>query len=95
LAYQGIKNGSGPAVAVLMKKHGYSVSSEDPIQIEKEFYYGILRFAEGLLSKDPLSDASLIGFIALDRAIHRNVNILLKMKSHGFSREKIKGVLSL
>jgi len=92
-AYSGIKNPE--QLTKLLNDHSYKITQKEPAKIEKEFHTLLLRYAENLLAKDPLSEASLIGFIALDKTIHRNVNILLKMKSHNFPKEKIQEVLAI
>ena len=69
----------------LLKVHSYNVDNhETPAQ-----------FGKGLLSGEPLSENSMIGFIIIVRTMVRNINILLKMKSHEFTEEEISGVLAI
>ncbi len=82
-------------VAVL-RSHGYNINeAENESSIEKSMYKEFTEFGDGLLSGEPLSENSLIGFIIIIRTMARNVNILLKLKSHGFTKEQISGVLAL
>ncbi len=90
------KSNSLPQLTELLRKHGYVITaSENQKQLEHSMYKDFMVFGNGLLSGEPLSENSLIGFIIILQSMVRNVNILLKLKSHGFTKEQISEVLSL
>lgn len=76
--------------------HGYLVTASTKEGLERQLQARHMRaFAESLFARNPLSEASLIGFIILKSMNARNLNILLKMKYHNFPEEKIREVLAL
>ena len=91
-----VKSNSLTQLAQLLKKHSYQVdSSDNEHQVEHSLYKDFFSFCRGLLSADPLSENSIIGFIVVMQTTMRNTNILLKLKSHGFTKEQISEVLSI
>lgn len=83
-------------LAELLKKHGYLIdNSKNQKQLEHSMYKNFRTFGKGLLGGEPLSENSLIGFIIVVQSMVRNVNILLKLKSHGFTKEQIIEVLAI
>ncbi len=62
-------------------KAGYEVA-ENPQEQEKLMYKEIKRYAIDLFRKEPLSEASIIGYIALKTINVRNTFILLKLTYH-------------
>ena len=90
------KSAALPQLVGLLKKHGYEIAAyENKNQLEHSLYKDFTRFGQGLLSGEPLSENSLMGFIVILQATSRNVNILLKLKSHNFTKEQISEVLSI
>lgn len=93
---QFVKKAALQQLADLLQKHGYNINkSGDEKQLEHDLYKDFNDFGTKLLSFDPLSENSLVGFIIIIQAMVRNVNILLKLKSHGFTKEQIEGVLAI
>ena len=79
-----------------LKSNGYAIEEADTASaLERSMYKEFAQFGKSLLSGEPLSENSLIGFIIIIRTMVRNVNILLKLKSHGFTKEQISKVLAV
>jgi len=76
-------------------EHGYKLAGETPAEIERSAEKLVYDFGISCFSKDPLSDAPLVGYIVQSRTCARNANILLKLKSKGLTKEAIKEVLVL
>ena len=47
------------------------------------------------MSKNPLSENTIVGFIILKTVNIRNINILLKLKHEGFEENEIRKVLAI
>ena len=87
----------GMKVEELVKKlqeQGYKTNSEKKECLERDLYRELLQQGKAFMARNPLSEASLIGYIIIKTVNTRNLNILLKMKSHNFSTEKIKEVIA-
>ena len=87
----------GMSVEELVKKlqeEGYKIDSKKKECVERDLYRRLLADGKAFMARNPLSEASLIGYIILKTNNTRNLNILLKMKYHNFSTEKIKEVLA-
>ncbi len=83
-----------PELANKLKDFGYKVDLKAKEKVERDMYRKLKDFANDLLAKDPLSENTILGYMILKMINVRNVNILLKMKHHDFSEEKISEVLS-
>ena len=85
----------------VLKNSGYKIkfNGEDNSnyldKIERELQLCLLKFANDLLKNEPLSDASILGFLLLKIINSRNLIILLKMKSHDIESSKIREVLAI
>lgn len=63
-------------------------------ELERELYSQLETLGKKLMGKNPLGESTITGYIALKTANVRNLNILLKMKSEGFSSAEIKKVMT-
>lgn len=63
-------------------------------ELERELYSQLETLGKKLMGKNPLSESTITGYIALKTANVRNLNILLKMKSEGYSAAEIKKVMT-
>ena len=79
----------------VLKSKGYAVTSAQPTVMERELQVSLKNYAKALLNKDPLSEASIIGFVALKTINVRNTAILLKMKYHDMTAQEIAEVVAL
>ena len=77
-----------------LQQAGYDVSEQAPARMERELQVNLKNYAKALLSKEPLSEASIIGFVALKTINVRNTAILLKMKYHDMTEQEIQEVLA-
>lgn len=82
-------------VVKVANEHGYKLSGDTPAEIERSAEKHVYDFGISCFSKDPLSDAPLVGYIVQSRTCARNANILLKLKSKGLAKDAIKEVLVL
>lgn len=64
-------------------------------QFERDLQIYLKKTGEKLFSKNPLSEATIIGFIIIKTVNTRNLNTLLKLKHEKISEEKIKQVLAI
>lgn len=76
----------------IAKKY-YKINASNEIELERELQYNLLNLANTMMSRNPLSDALIIGYIILKTINIRNLNILLKMKYENFDEEEIRKVL--
>lgn len=77
-----------------LKSAGYTITSEKPQLVERDLQASLKKYAQALLNKDPLSEASIIGFVALKTINVRSTAILLKMKYHDMTPQEITEVLA-
>ncbi len=77
------------------RDHGYHLEGVTPAEIERSAEKLLYDFGIACFSKDPLSDAPLVGYIIQSRTSARNANILLKLKSQNIDKESIREVLVL
>lgn len=82
-------------IIAIAAQAGITLKGNTPQHIEKSMQEHIKNHAKGLLAKDPLSEATIVGFIGLKTITTRNTVILLKLLAHGFDAEKIREVLVL
>jgi vacuolar-type H+-ATPase subunit C/Vma6 len=79
----------------LARAHNYTVTDTEDAQIlERDMQINIKKYAKQLMKQEPLSPASIIGFVALQAVSVRNTVILLKMKYHDMSSQRITEVLA-
>lgn len=76
----------------ILQKHNYKVTSAVPEFIERDLRRQMREKGKNFFKKNPLSEASIIGYIILKTIDFRILNILLKMKYHNMSPEKIEEV---
>ena len=77
-----------------LQEAGYEVQETQKQLIERAMQENLKKYAKTLLDKDPLSQASIIGFTALKIINVRNTAILLKMKYHDLPAQEIAEVLA-
>ena len=75
-----------------LQARGYEAKQEKPELLERDLRRQLKRKAEHYLQKNPLSEASIIGYLILKNTEIRSLNILLKMKYHDFPEEAIREV---
>ena len=95
ISKQNIKGKSLTDIRKSLNNKGYKIKGYNARQIERDLQIYLLNLGKKFLSKDPLSESTIIGFIIIKTVHNRNLNILLKMKSEGFSQEEISKVLAL
>lgn len=78
-----------------VNKHGYKTDGATASAVEKDLQIGLKRFGQSLRKQNPLSEATIVGFIILKTVNVRNLNILLKLKYHEYEKEEIMKVLAL
>jgi len=80
----------------VLKDHGYKIDNNCEVdKIERVLQLNLFKFANDLLKNEPLSDASILGFLLLKIINVRNLIILLKMKQHHIESSKIREVLAI
>lgn len=79
-------------ITKLIAEHGYNTQNKEPELIERDLARAFKKKGELFMSKNPLSEATIIGYIILLTTDIRTLNILLKMKYHEFDNEKIREV---
>lgn len=84
--FQDIKN--------VLKKNGVETKAKTKPELERDLYSRLERIGKKLMSKNPLSESTITGYVALKTANMRNLNILLKMKSEGFKSKDIRDVMT-
>lgn len=84
----------GQRLVERLREAGYDVTHTDKQLMERDLQVNLKNYAKALLSKEPLSEASIIGFVALKIINVRNTAILLKMKYHDMSPQRIAEVLA-
>lgn len=77
-----------------IKAAGYNVTSSDKTILEREIQASLKKYAKDLLTKESLSEASIVGFVALKIINVRNTAILLKMKYHNLEAQEIREVVA-
>ncbi len=77
-----------------LNKYNYKLKAESEAEVERELQLKLKKLGEHLMSKNPLSDSTIIGHIILQTVNTRNINILLKMKYNNFPEEEIRRVIA-
>lgn len=75
-----------------IKKFGYEVTQEKPELIERDLTLLFKKKGESMLSANPLSEATIIGFMILLTTNIRAITLLLKLKYHDFDEQTIREV---
>lgn len=87
-----LQDKSAEQIAKILPRYNYKVTSSVPEFIERDLRRQMREKGKNFFKKNPLSEASIIGFIILKTIDFRILNILLKMKYHDMSPEKIEEV---
>lgn len=95
IASEELEGKSVSQIVDALKRHGYDVDAEAPEELERQLQIHLKKWAKALMAKDPLSEATIIGFLILKTVTSRNIAILLKLKQHGMPAERILGVLAI
>lgn len=75
-----------------LQHYGYNLEHKSPELMERDLRRFLRNKGEVFMSKNPLSESTIIGFIILKTTDTRTLNILLKMKYHKFDPEIIREV---
>ncbi|MFT4311246.1 MAG: V-type ATPase subunit [Candidatus Woesearchaeota archaeon] len=78
---------------IVQKK--YKTQKTNINELEKETQQKLRITGEKLMTKNPLSESTIIGFIILKTVNIRNINILLKLKHEGYEENEIRKVLAI
>lgn len=82
-------------LAKIAQEYNYTISDDvDAQTLERDMHKNIKTYAKQLLKQEPLSQASIIGFVALQAISVRNTVILLKMKYHDMTVQRIQEVIA-
>lgn len=79
----------------IIKKIGIKSEAKTKEQLEKDLHLHLKITGEKMFNKNPLSEATIIGFIIIKTINQRNLNILLKLKHEKINSEKILEVLAI
>lgn len=74
---------------------GIKTNANTKEKLEKDLQLYLKQTGEKMFNKNPLSEATIIGFIILKTINIRNLNILLKLKHEKLNEEEIKEVLAI
>lgn len=79
----------------LAKEYGYPITTKNDSQIlERDMQKAIKKYSQEQLKKEPLSPSSIIGYVGLLIVSVRNTIIVLKMKHHDMSTQRIREVIA-
>ncbi len=80
-------------VVTLAQKHGYKIHADHAETVERELQRNMRDYGLKMMAKNPLSEASIVGFTILKQINMHNINILLKLKYHDYPAERIREVM--
>jgi V/A-type H+/Na+-transporting ATPase subunit C len=79
----------------LVSSKGINSNANTKEKFEKDLHLYLKQTGEKMFNKNPLSEATIVGFIIIKTINIRNLNILLKLKHEKISEEEIKEVLAI